>query len=51
MEKVVFRSGDLNVVGQVYLPEAGDLRNRKFPALLFEGPMTGLKESSRSGIC
>lgn len=45
MEKMSFLSDGLNVVGQVFLPE-NHSGSEKLPALVFEGPMTGLKDQA-----
>ncbi|WP_261300731.1 alpha/beta hydrolase [Paenibacillus andongensis] len=43
MEKISFQADGLTVVGQVFLPQSA-VRGGKLPALVFEGPMTGLKD-------
>ncbi|MCH5586408.1 alpha/beta fold hydrolase [Shimazuella sp. AN120528] len=43
IEKVSFISDGLRIAGQIFYPEHYSA-NKKYPALLFEGPMTGLKD-------
>ncbi|MNC18189.1 Alpha/beta hydrolase family protein [compost metagenome] len=43
MKKIFFSSDGSNIVGQVFLP-AVKLASGQYPALVFEGPMTGLKD-------
>lgn len=41
--RITFKSGGLALAGHLYLPSGFD-KNKKYPAVIFDGPQTGLKD-------